>query len=73
MNPNNRFELSKYHSSFPLLYDAHAQFCIYLTPRQVRRTSIVLRSSDHTVQSEMHKATILIANVAEATNLFDMC
>jgi hypothetical protein len=42
-------------------------------PRRVRRTSIVLCYSDRKIQSEMHKATILIANVTEATNLFVMC
>jgi hypothetical protein len=56
--------------------DAHAQLCIYfelLTPRRVRRMSIVLFYSNRTVGSEIHRAAILIAHVAEATNLFNMC
>jgi hypothetical protein len=55
--------------------DAHAQLWIYfelLTPRRVRRMSIVLCYSIRTVGSEIHRVTILIAHVAEATNLFDM-
>jgi hypothetical protein len=52
--------------------DAHAQLCInfeFLTPRRrrVRRMSIVLCYSNRTVGSEIHRATILIAHVAEAT------
>jgi hypothetical protein len=60
----------------PIMDDAYAQLCIYfefLTPRRVRRTSIVLCYSNRTIGSEIHRATILIAHVAEATNLFDMC
>jgi hypothetical protein len=41
----------------------------HLTPRRVRRTSIVLCYSNRTVRSEIYKATILRGHVAEATNL----
>jgi hypothetical protein len=61
----------------PIMDDAQAQLCIYfelLTPRRVRRRmSIFLCYSNRTVGSEIHRATILIAHVAEATNLFNMC